>query len=417
MIAVSRRVCRWAPLGLVLAVLAVFRLVASDVAGPRWVGTWATSPRFEAAAQDKTPLAGATLRQVVHVSLGGSQLRLRLSNVFGTTPLALHGVHVALAGPAGAIVADTDRPLLFNGKPAVSLPAGASLLSDPLDFTLAPLADVAVTIHFQDVPEMLTMHHGSRTNSYLQTGDALAAPALPDAAKIVHWYFITGLDVIPTARAAAAIVTLGDSITDGYGCTTDQNNRWTDAFARRLQAQPATAQLGVLNQGIGGNRLLRDGLGTNILARFDRDVLVQTGARWVIVQAGINDIGTRLDARKKGAPFASADDMIAAYAQLIARAHTQGLRIIGTTVTPYAGAGFYWSEDGEADRQTVNAWIRAAGHFDAVIDFDAALRDPQQPSRLAPALDSGDHLHPSLAGYVEMARVVDLKLFALPASH
>jgi lysophospholipase L1-like esterase len=192
------------------------------------------------------------------------------------------------------------------------------------------------------------------------------------------------------------------------------HQRWTDAFSRRLRADPATADIGVLNQGIGGNRFLRDGNGPNILARFERDVLAQTGVRWLVVFSGINDIGTRLDARKKGEPFASAAEIIGACEQIIARAHTAGIKVYGATITPYAGAGFYWSEDGEADRQTVNRWIRERGHFDAVIDFDAALRDPKDPSRLVASFDSGDHLHPSMTGYAEMARVVDLGLFSRP---
>lgn len=402
----------WSRTLLVLFVAVTPRLPAADRL-PDWVGTWATSPRSEAAADDKTPLAGATLRQVVRTSVGGSQVRLRLTNVFGTTPLVLDGVHLALAGPAGTIRPETDQPLRFAGAAVATVPPGATLLSDPVAFELPPLADVAVSIRFRDVPSVLTMHHGSRTTSYLRAGDALAVPAFTDATTFVRWYFLGGIDVIPSAPSAA-IVVLGDSITDGYGTTTDRNNRWTDVFARRLQDRTDTAQVAVLNHGIGGNRLLRDGLGPNMLARFDRDVLVQTGVRWVIVQAGINDLGTRLEARKKGEPFASAADLIGAFEQLIARARAKGVRIIGTTITPYTGADFYWSADGEADRQTVNAWIRTSGHFDAVVDFDAVLRDPENPSRLAAALDSGDHLHPSLAGYEAMARAVDLNLFAPP---
>jgi lysophospholipase L1-like esterase len=407
--------CRSITLSLLLVTLASSGFAGADGSATVWVGTWATSPFPEPAAKEQLPLAGATLRQIVHVSLGGNRLRLRLSNAFGTTPLALDGAHLALAGPAGAIEPATDRPLRFNGQTSVSIPPGAVMLSDPLDFELPPLADVAVSLHLQKVPATLTAHPGSRTTSYLQAGDAVAAAALPEARKVVCWYFINGLDVL-AAPPAAAVVALGDSITDGRGSTTDHNDRWTDALARRLQAGLGTARVGVLNQGIGGNRLLRDGLGPNMLARFDRDVLVQTRARWVIVQAGINDIGTRIGARKQGEPFASPADIIAAYEQLIDRAHTQGLQIVGTTITPYAGADFYWTADGEADRQTVNAWIRTSGHFDAVVDFDAALRDPHDPSRLAAAFDSGDHLHPSPAGFVEMARVVDLGLFDLSST-
>lgn len=384
----------------------------SGGAAESWVGTWATSA-FREAAKDQPPLAGTTLRQVVHGSIGGHRVRLQLSNVFGSSDLVLRGVHLAVARADGAIDPSTDCALTFNGRAEAVVPAGAVLWSDPVDFDLAPLSDVAVTLHCDHVPEMLSTHPGSRETSYLQTGAALSAPTLPHADKVVHWYFIAGLDVLAPAPAAA-VVTLGDSITDGHGTTTDHNNRWTDVLARRLQADPATAHIGVLNQGIGGNRLLRDGLGPNMLARFNRDVLVQTGVRWVIVQAGINDLGTRLDARKHGWPFASADDIIGAYQQLIARAHARGLKIYGATLSPYGGCVFYWSADGEADRQKINHWIRTSGQFDAVIDFDAALRDPKDPGRLAPGFDKGDHLHPSLAGYAEMARVVNLALFAKP---
>ena len=258
---------------------------------------------------------------------------------------------------------------------------------------------------------MLTAHGGSRTTSYLQSGDALSAVSLAEATKFTRWYFINGIDVV-APLAAAAIVMLGDSITDGYGTTPDHNTRWPDELVRRLQVRPDTAGIGVLNVSIGGNRLLRDGLGPNTLARFERDVLGQTGARWVVLLNGINDIGTRLAARKEGADYASAADIIAAYEQILVRAHSQRLKVIGGTIIPYAGAGFYWSADGEADRQQINHWIRTSGRFDAVIDFDAALRDPAHPDHLAAPFDSGDHLHPSTAGYRRMAEIVSLDIFA-----
>lgn len=399
------RFCRW------LAACLVLVLAGSLSAAERWIGTWATAPLAETPGADTPTLADATFRQVVHVSLGGNKVRLRLSNAFGTTPLALHGVHLARAAADGAIDPATDRGLTFAGRTSVTIPAGASFVSDPLDFPLAPQADLAISIHFAQLPERLTAHPGARTHSYLQPGDALAAAALPDAKKSTRWYFINALDVLAGAPHAAAVVLLGDSITDGYGTTTDKNNRWPDEFVRRFQAQPNAPALGVLNLGIGGNRLLRDGLGPNALARFDRDVLAQSGVRWLLVFEGINDLGTRLDARKKGADFASADDLIAAFRQIVARAHSRGIRVIGATITPYQGADFYFTPDGEADRQKVNAWIRTGGVFDSVVDFDAALRDPQNPTRLAPAFDSGDHLHPSLAGYIRLAESVDPKLF------
>lgn len=380
-------------------------------AAERWVGTWATAPLAETPGPDTPALADATFRQVIHVSLGGNKVRLRLSNAFGTAALTLRGVHLALAAPDGAIQPGTDRALTFSGRNTVTIPAGASFVSDPLDFPLAPQADVAVSIYFAQLPEKLTAHPGARTHSYLQPGDALGAASLPEAKKSTRWYFINALDVLTEDTNAAAVVLLGDSITDGYGTTTNKNNRWPDEFVRRFQAQPNAPALGVLNLGIGGNRLLRDGNGPNALARFDRDVLAQSGVRWLLVFEGINDIGTRLDARKKGTDFASADDIIGALQQITARAHSRGIRVIGATITPYEGADFYFSPDGEADRQKVNEWIRHSGSFDAVADFDAALRDPKNPTRLAPEFDSGDHLHPSLAGYLRLAGALDPSLF------
>ncbi len=392
---------------MVVAILAF----APRVPAATWIGTWATSPLAEPVTKENLPLHDATLRQIIHVSLGGDTVRLRLSNVFGHSPLSFYGAHIALAGPDGTIVPGTDQPLRFGGQAHVTIPAGAAYLSDPLAFDLADQADLAISLHLAEVPEILTMHGGSRTTSYLQSGDALAAEALDGATAFTRWYFINGLDVTHASADAGAVVILGDSITDGYGTTTDHNNRWTDEFVRLWQARPDAAPLGVLNHGIGGNRILRDGLGPNALARFDRDVLAQTGVRWLLVFEGINDIGTARDARKQGKDSATAADIIAALDQIIARARNRDLRVIGATITPYAGADFYWSTDGEADRLAVNEWIRNRGRFDAVVDFDAALRDPADPSRLAAEYDSGDHLHPSLAGYQRLAEAVAPTLF------
>jgi lysophospholipase L1-like esterase len=340
------------------------------------------------------------VRQVFHLSLGGPALRVHVSNEFGTEALHFTSVHVArpLSPASPAIDPATDRPLKFAGNMDVTVPPGAEMLSDPMDYALAPLSDIAVTFHLDAPPAVETGHPGSRATSYSVRGDWVSAPNLTEGAP-----------------GAAAIVALGDSITDGHGATTNGNDRWTDVLAARLQASPATRNIGVSNQGIGGNHLLTDGLGPNLLARFDRDALAPAGVRWLIVFEGVNDLGGL--ARNGEVPAAEHAAMVqrvlAAYQQILVRAHSHGLRVYGATITPYVGSNYYHPGPlSEADRQAVNAWIRAAGHFDAVIDFDAVVRDPQHPDQLLPAYDCGDHLHPSPAGYKAMADAIPLTLFA-----
>ena len=275
------------------------------------------------------------------------------------------------------------------------------MVSDPVDFDLAPLSDLAVTVRVKDPTDAVTGHPGARCTSYLQAGDVVAEPDLPRAARAPHWYYLCGVDVDAADAEAAAVAVLGDSITDGRGSPTDGNGRWTDHLARRLHEGEGTARVGVLNQGLGGNRLLNDGLGPNALARLDRDVLAQPGVRWLIVLEGINDLGTR---------SATARDLIGAYEQIIRRAHARGIKAYGATILPCEGS-FYFNPELEAARQEVNAWVRGSGRFDAVIDFDAATRDPQKPSHLSAAADGGDHLHPGPEGYRIMAGAVDLELF------
>jgi lysophospholipase L1-like esterase len=353
-----------------------------------------------------------TLRQIVHVSIGGRTLRVRFSNEFGRAPLTLLAARVARSTGGSAIDPATDRALTFNGRPAAAIPEGAALVSDALEFELPPLSNLAVTIHVRGAPPDVTGHPGSRTTSYLQAGNAVSAPALPDAVPVDHWYFLGGIEVRAPASAGAVVI-LGDSITDGRGSTTNGNDRWPDVLAKRLQASPATMEVAVLNAGLGGNRLLRDGLGPNALARLDRDVLARPGVRWLVVLEGINDIGTAAGARAKREPAATADDIIGAYAQIIERARAHGIRVYGATVMPFEGFTYagYYTPEGEADRRRVNEWIRTSGRFDAVIDFDAITGDPERPSRLSAAVDGGDHLHPSAAGYRIMGEAVELKLF------
>jgi lysophospholipase L1-like esterase len=356
-------------------------------------------------------LAGNSLRQIVQLSLGGERLRLSFSNAFGAQPLNVVSAHVARASEGGAIAVASDQPLRFGGAEAFSIAAGASVVSDPIDFQVAPLELIAVTLAFDAVlPSPLTGHPASHMTSFLQTGNAVSAPELGTAEKLERWYFLNAVDAW-TDQRARAIVTFGDSITDGSGSTTDKNDRWPDQLARRLLGAAAPSHIAVLNQGIGGNRILRDGMGPNALSRFERDALAPAGVRWIIVLEGINDIGTAAAARAKGEPAATAQDLIDAYRKMIGLAHARGLRIYAGTILPYQGAQ-YFSEQGEADRQTVNTWIRQSGEFDAVIDFDAFTRDPAAPSRLSAAADNGDHLHPSPAGYKIMADGIDLGLFS-----
>jgi lysophospholipase L1-like esterase len=383
----------------------------------RWVGSWATAQMIPA-AKDALPAADVTdgtLRQTLRLSTGGGKIRVRLSNAFGTEPLKLSGAHVALAAAPGSARIDpaTDRALTFTGRSEVTIPAGAEYLSDPIDFPAAPLANLAITLRFDGAPPaQQTSHPGSRTTSWYGAGDQLAAAELSGGKSIDRWFVISGVDV--QRAAGASVVTFGDSITDGYGVTTNGNNRWPDILAARLQADPRTQGVGVLNAGIGGNRLVLDGLGPNAMARFDRDVLNQAGIKYVILLEGVNDLGT-LTRDQPVSPEAHAAlvvRMTASYDQMIRRARERGIRIYAATVMPYGGSSYYHPDAlNEQDRQAVNAWIRAPGRFDAVIDFDKLMADPANPSKLAPAYDSGDGLHPSLAGYKAMADAVPLDLF------
>jgi lysophospholipase L1-like esterase len=277
-----------------------------------------------------------------------------------------------------------------------------------VDLEVPALASIAVSIHLDQPPARQTSHPGSRATSYLVHGDRTAATDLPDARRVDHWFQLSGVDV---ATRGQAVVALGDSITDGHGATTNGDDRWPDVLAGRLHASARARNVGVLNLGIGGNRVLLDGLGPNALARFDRDVLAQSGVRTVVLLEGINDIGT-LTREAPAAPEAHAAlvrNVTAAYRQIVTRAHAHGLRVLGATLTPFAGSDYYHpGPASEVDRQAINAWIRTRGHFDGVVDFDKAVRDPADPQRMAARYDSGDHLHPSPAGYRAMAAAISL---------
>lgn len=406
-------------------VLCAALMAGASVAGPlanpgnagSWVGSWASSQQIPEPANALAPeaLQDATLRQIVHLTVGGKELRVRLSNAFGTAPLIILSVHVArpASKDTGSIDPASDRALAFAGSPSVTIPPGADYYSDPVAFDAPALSDLAITLYLEVPPQRQTSHPGSRETSFLVHGNHVADATLAGATTFAHWFLISGVDVRESSRSAA-IVALGDSITDGHAVPDNSDERWPDDLARRLESSPATRRLSVLNVGTGGNRLLLYGLGPAALARFDRDVLAQAGVRYLIVLEGINDLGnaTRL------APISAAQhtllvhQIIGAYQQIVLRAHAHGITVIGGTITPDGGSDYYHpSAVNEADRQAINAWIRQPGHFDAVVDFDRVVRDSQHPDRMLPAYDSGDHLHPSTAGYRAMAAAIPLRLF------
>ena len=383
----------------------------------KWVATWGTSqqtpePQNALAPED---LTDATVRQIFHVSLGGSAVRVHLSNAFGTEMLRINSAHIArpISPASPAIDPASDRALSFSGSPEAIIPPGAELVSDPVEYPVAPLSDLAITFYLQAPPPRETGHPGSRATSYYVHGDVVSSATLLEPKHVDHWYQVSEIDV-EAAGGAATVVALGDSITDGHGATTNGNDRWTDELAKVLQGTPATRDIGVSNQGIGGNHLLTDGLGPNALARLDRDVLAPAGVQWVIVFEGVNDLGgLARDGEVSPAEHAAmVQRVLAAYQQIVVRAHAHGLRVFGATITPYVGSAYYHPGLlSEADRQAVNQWIRTPGHFDAVIDFDRVVRDPQHPDQLLPAYDCGDHLHPSPAGYKAMGDAIPLSLF------
>jgi lysophospholipase L1-like esterase len=384
-----------------------------------WVNTWSAMPQLTEPGNmppapftgDRAVLVDTTLRQTVHVTTGGPRLRLRFSNAFGGAPLPLTSVTVALPrhGQAGvgAIQPGTSRTVTFSGREATTVPVGAQVVSDPLEFDLEPGSNLTVTAYLATGQQTLalTSHPGSRTTSYLQSGDHTRDEDLPGATPVNHWYLLSDVEVLSPARTTAVAV-LGDSLTDGRGSTTNGNNRWPDQLFDRLQASPAGRNIAVVNQAAGGNRVLNDGLGPNALARLDRDILAHSAVEKLIVFEGVNDLGTA-----EATPAAQrrvTDDLIAAYEQIVVRAHAQGIRVYGATLLPFDGNTSYDDPDGhrEAARQAVNTWIRTSGRFDAVIDFDRAVRDPQNPSRLRADLHDGDWLHLNPEGYRLLAEAV-----------
>jgi len=375
----------------------------------RWVGSWTTSP----APAENGAFNNHTLRMNMRGSLGGNRVRVRISNAYGRRGLDVGGVRIALRDAGPAIVANSDRKLSFGGEPNATIAAGAVLFSDPVDFALPPLADLAVSLYLPGeigLDFQITGRYARQTNYISPPGDFTAATVMPIGSLTSDWFFVCGVDVLASADTGG-IVALGDSLTDGNISTIDAFCRWPDQLARRLMARPRGRPMAVMNQGLGGNRILYDIRGDSGLHRFDRDVLAQPGVSHVIVMLGTNDLRNRW---KKPEEEATAPDMIAGLKQMAVRAHSAGIKIIVATLTPFGNETFMadaWNPRREEVRVAVNSWMREGGAFDAVADFDRALRDPDHPTQMLPIYDCGDGLHPSDLGYNRMGDAIDLALF------
>jgi lysophospholipase L1-like esterase len=420
--------------GLAFALVSLHPILTAQTAREHWVGTWSTSevgrPQTPPAAVPGPPpfmtnqcppgpppapgfvhFSNQTLRQIVHTSIGGSRVRVVLSNRYGTSPLAIGAGHVALRDKESSIQKGSGRALTFSGKTAFTIPPGALVYSDPVNLTVPQTADLAVDLYLPgdtDTPTPVTMHTGAFQTSYVsETGNHGGAAALPVAGTTQNWFVLYRIEVA-APESVGGLVTFGDSITDGTRSTPNTNNRWPDHLVRRMLSQTPPLRMGVMNAGIAGNRVLSNGAfnaGINALARVEHNVLTQPGVTHVIFMEGINDIG-----QARESPTPTAEDIISGHKQIIDRAHSRGLKIFGATLTPFYGAAYY-TEVGEAKRQAVNEWIRTGKAYDGVVDFDRATRDPNDPKKFAAAFDSCDHLHPSDAGYKAMADTIDLTLF------
>lgn len=410
-------------LGFFLAT-ASFCVAANAPSKSPWVATWGAA--MTATVSGSAPdFSGKTLRQIVHTSVGGQQVRIWFSNRFGTEPLHIGAAHVGLTvtSATGAISAGkisapdlsgiqpgSDRAVTFNHQDSITIPPGAEVVSDPVALSVPALSDLSVSIYLPDPTMASTEHSYADQWSFAATGNMTGAPNLTESGwPLDTWYFLSGVDVY--APGDSAVVAFGDSITDGAYATIDADHRWPDYLAARLAADPGTQKsgvLGVANVGIGGNRVLLDGYGPNAISRINWDVLARSGARYVIVLESINDIGRYV---RDHQPYGDlAQRLQAGISQIAEQAHQHGLLVFGATLTPYQGCGYY-STDGEAVRGAVNEWIRTSHTLDGFADFDKAVRDPQNPLRFASQYDSGDHLHPKDAGYQAMANAIDLTLF------
>jgi len=388
---------------------------AVPAADPVWIGTWAASPqRMPGLLSSPDEMAiqfnDQTLRMVARVSRGGDSARVRLDNSFGSMPVTIGAAAIALHDDGSGVVDDTTVALTFAGEPSVTLPVGESVQSDTIAIDIPDLEEVAISVYLPQQTLGDRGHSLGRQTTYIsEPGNFVSADDdFPQSTTTTARYFLSGIEV-QASNDTQGIVTLGDSITDGFASTVDANARWPDQLAERLFDDMERRDLTIINAGISGNRILNEGVGPSAVARLDRDLLDQSGAAFVVLLEGINDIGFG----QIGFQTVSADDIIQGYRDIISRAHDDCLKIIGATVTPFGGAG-YFTDDGEVKRQALNTFIRDSGEFDAVIDFDAAVRDPDQPIQLLPAYDSGDNLHPNDDGYEAMAQSVDTAVFDEP---
>ena len=394
-------------------------------AGEHWVTTWTTAqqlapnalrrlgppPRGRSGGPEVSNLpdtiADQTVRMIARVSVGGQRVRVELSNMQGAQPLEIGAAHVALHKGGGAIVAGTDRVLTFGGRASFEIPPGVLVVSDPVELDVAPLADLAISLYLPNDTGPPTNHNVGLHTAYISRGDVTTAQSMIEPTTMFAYAWLASIEVAAPADAFT-IVALGDSITDGFATTRDSDRAWPTLLAKRLNANPATRHIAVVNQGISGNQVLRDGAGVSALARLDRDVLSLSGVKWVVLLEGINDINIR--GRADGPNALTSDELIWGYRQIIARCHAQGIKVMGATIMPEEGVPTA-SERGEEIRQTINGWIRAKGNFDAVVDFDAVVRDRERPMRLQPEFDPGDHIHPNDKGNQAMADAFDLGLF------
>ena len=435
--------------------LALTTLSISASAQSHWVATWAASqqkpmptfarpgtpptrtvapspnaPPVQAATQPTPPpparpapapprsFNNQTVRMFMRASIGGSTVRVHLSNAFGAGPIYIGSAHIALRDKDSAIVPATDHALTFNGRSSVTIPLGAEIISDPVSLTIQPLAQLGVSVFVPNETGAASTHSLGLHTTWVKSGDAISAPDLADGDTLRSWYWVSGIDVQAPADSAA-IVAFGDSITDGASSTPDTDGSWPSDLSRRLVANPATANIAIINEGISGNQVLNDGAGVNALARFDRDVLAEPGVKWLMILESINDINIASRPPNPNFPAPTpptivppltADDLIGGLKQMVLRAHDHGIKVIGCTLTPFGNA----NEKAETMRQAVNAFIRTPGSFDAVVDFDQVIRDPADPRQFRAGYNNFDKLHPNDAGYKAMADAVDLSLFTSP---